>query len=92
MRYIINVMRVEINLSTVPPATELRDPDDLKSLKVVVRRADHAFIARDELLRLAGDRADDPAWRAEFEAMVGFAESQGWPGEDGSIRAHVATE
>jgi hypothetical protein len=85
-------VRLEIDLSKVPPATELRDPDDLKSLKVVVRQAGHAFIARDELLRLAGDRADDPAWRTEFEAMVSYAESQGWSAEDGSIRAHVATE
>ena len=83
-------MRLEIDLSTVPTTTELLDPDDLKSLKVVVRQADHAFIAREELLRLAGGRADDPVWRTEFNAMVDYAESKGWTDEDGAIRAHVA--
>jgi len=83
-------MRIQVDLGTVPPQTELLEPDDLKSLEVVVKQDGHAWISREELLRLAGERADDPAWRLQFDAMLTYAESQGWTGENGAIRAHIA--
>jgi hypothetical protein len=39
---------------------------------------------------MAEREEDDDAWRKGFEAMLGFARSQGWIAEDGDgIRAHV---
>ncbi|MBB4662170.1 hypothetical protein [Conexibacter arvalis] len=48
------------------------------------------FVAIDALLALAGERADDPAWRAGFDQMVAFARGHGWLDEAGTaVRAHV---
>ena len=80
---------VEVDLSTVPPGTTLQEPEDLKSFRLVVRSAEHASVAPEELLRLAGSRADAPDWRQQFEAMVEYARAEGWVREDGAIRAHV---
>jgi hypothetical protein len=50
---------------------------------------EHAWIATDAVVALAGDAADD-AWHAGFEAMVDYARSKGFLAEDGSaIRGHL---
>jgi hypothetical protein len=82
-------MQIEIDLSAVPPAMTLLDSDDFGTLKVVVRPAEHALVAPDELVRLAGARACDPEWRERFDRMIAFAEEHGWSRPDGAIRAHV---
>jgi hypothetical protein len=82
-------MWIEIDLATVPPGVALRDPDDLQSLKVVVRGAEHAYVSADTLRALAGERAADPDWAQQFTAMVDYATSKGWVGDDGALRAHV---
>lgn len=82
-------MRIEIDLTTVPPGVALSEPDDFKGFAVIVARADHASISIAELERLAGDRADDEAWQAELGKMLAYADSKGWIGPDGSIKAHV---
>lgn len=87
-------MYIEVDLSTVPPTTRLRDPDDFRGFKVVVRGTDGDAFATPEALRtLAGDRADDPAWSASLADMLGYAASKGWIREsDGAVQAHVETE
>lgn len=48
------------------------------------------FVTVDALLRLAGPRAEDPAWREGFDAMVAYARGHGWLDDAGTaIRAHV---
>ncbi len=83
-------MYIEIDLATVPPTTTLREADDFKAFKVVVRGGGDSFVTPDALRALAGDRADDPAWREQLDGMLGYAASKGWIREqDGAIQAHV---
>ena len=63
-------MYVEIDLSVVPPATVLGEPDDFTSFKVVVREAEHARVPVESLERLAGERAGDPEWRRGLRKML----------------------
>jgi len=86
-------MYIEVDLSTVPPTTSLREPDDFRGFEVVVRGiGGDAFVPPDALRALAGDRADDPAWAAQLADMLGYAASKGWIREsDGAIQAHVET-
>ena len=50
----------------------------------------HAFIEVDAVRRLAGDRASDAAWNADFEKMLAYAGSKGWMDPAGTaIQAHV---
>ena len=49
----------------------------------------HVLLRCDALHRLAGALADDPSWQAGFEAMLAYAERQGWTTPDRSaVRAH----
>jgi hypothetical protein len=82
-------MYVEIDLTTVPPALALREADDFNGFKVVAGRPEHAYVTRDALRSLAGDRADDPAWQEQLEGMLAYASSKGWVRDDGAVRAHV---
>lgn len=82
-------MRIELDLNTMPPTATLHDRDDFERFEVVAEKADHVFVPVDELRRLAGERAEDAEWQRQLEGMVAYAESKGWVGEDGSIRAHV---
>jgi len=48
------------------------------------------FIAVDAVRRLAGARADDPAWSEGFGKMLAYAGSKGWMDPSGTaIQAHV---
>lgn len=87
-------MQIEIDLSTIPPTTALREPDDFGRFEVMLRGVDgYAFVTPDVLHVLAGARAEDPRWRARFEGMLGYAATKGWVREsDGAIRAHIETE
>ena len=50
----------------------------------------HAYIDVDAVRRLAGERAGDPAWNADFEKMLAYAGSKGWMDDSGTaIQAHV---
>jgi hypothetical protein len=50
----------------------------------------HAWVDREALADLAGERAADPAWREGLSAMVDYARAEGFLSEDESaIRAHV---
>lgn len=86
-------MYIEVDVSTVPPTTRLRDADDFRGFEVVVRGVDgDAFVPPAALRALAGDRAEDPAWTAQLADMLGYAASKGWIREsDGAIQAHVET-
>jgi hypothetical protein len=81
-------MYIEIDLAVVPPTAVLRDPDDFKSFKVVVRPAEHSRVSVESLEQLAGDRAGDAEWRRGLEQMVQYAEQHGWVDERG-VRAHI---
>ena len=98
-------MRIEIAPTGTGTAIALRDPDDFKSFSVLVRgedparealaslgRAsddDHVYVDPQVLRRLAGERAEDPRWRASLEGMIGFAAEHGWVDAAGFVRAHV---
>ena len=82
-------MYIEIDLTTVPPGVTLRDADDFKGFKVVAGRPEHAFVDPAALRSLAGEKAEDPAWREQLEGMLAYASSKGWVREDGAVRAHV---
>ena len=81
-------MYLEIDLSVVPPATVLREPDDFTSFKVVVKEAEHARVPVESLQRLAGERAGDPDWRRGLGKMLEYAEEHGWV-DDAGVRAHI---
>lgn len=82
-------MYIEVDLSTVPPALELREPHDLTSFSVRVRSATHAWTTPETIRSLAGDLAAQAEWNERFEKMVAFARQRGWIGDDDSIRAHI---
>jgi hypothetical protein len=83
---------IEIDLTTVPPTTTLREPDDFGAFKVVVLQADDVHVEPATLRALAGARADDPEWTGRLDGMMGYAASKGWIREgDGAIQAHVET-
>jgi hypothetical protein len=82
-------MRIEFDLTQVPPAVTLHDPEDFTSLKVVAAQPEHAFVGPGVLEALAGEHATDPEWRAGLAAMLRYADEHGWVREDGSVRAHV---
>ncbi|MFL5846911.1 MAG: hypothetical protein ACJ762_19685 [Solirubrobacteraceae bacterium] len=82
-------MIVEVDLAAVPPTTVLREPDDFTSFKVVVRAGDAAWVPRDALLALAGDRAAESEWTDQLGAMLEYAATRGWIDEHGSVKAHI---
>ena len=82
-------MYIDLDLSVVPPISSLRDADDFERFTVVANRPSHVFVRVEELRRLAGERDDDPEWQAKLAGMIAYAESKGWVGEDGTVRAHV---
>jgi hypothetical protein len=69
--------------------TELREPDDFGSLKVIASQPSHVWVTREELAGLAGDLAEDAAWRQRLQKMFEYAASHGWLSDDGAVRAHV---
>ena len=82
-------MRITIDMSSVPPAVELHDADDLTSLKIVSAQARRAYIAPGTLRELAGDAASDPEWEQRFQKMLEYAFANGWTRDDGAVRAHI---
>jgi hypothetical protein len=81
-------MYIEIDLSTLPPASVLHDPDDFTSFKIVVRDVDHTRVPVESLKELAGDRASDPDWQRGLEKMLEYAQQHGWLDQTG-VRAHI---
>jgi hypothetical protein len=79
-------MYVEIDIGTVPPRTTLREADEFQSFKVVVRTGTYVYVDQD-WLRAA--RTGDADWGARLDEMLAYAESKGWMGSDGRVRAHV---
>ena len=81
-------MYLHIDPTEVPPAVEVREPDDFTAFKVVVEVPEHAWVAPDVLTALAG-RGDDDAWRQNLAGMLAYAASKGWCDDAGRVRAHV---
>ncbi len=81
-------MYLHIDPTEVPPAVEVREPDDFTAFKVVVEVPEHAWIVPDVLTALAG-RGDDDAWRQNLAGMLAYAASKGWCDDAGRVRAHV---
>ncbi len=82
-------MWIEIDVTVMPPRTELHDPDDFRGFEVRLRRSEHVFVPVDEITTLAGPRAAEPAWQEQLDVMLAYAESKGWRRRDGAVRAHV---
>jgi hypothetical protein len=49
----------------------------------------HVWIEADRVVSLAGERGEDPDWRARFARMVEYARTKDWVDSAGRIRAHV---
>ncbi|MFN8164241.1 MAG: hypothetical protein U0R26_10545 [Solirubrobacterales bacterium] len=49
----------------------------------------YAWLRQEDVKRLAGDRAADPAWTESFEGLVGYARSHDWVNARGELRAHT---
>ena len=81
-------MYLHVDTGHVPPTVELRDPDDLTSLKAVVSVPPHVWLDPTDLAELAG-RSDDEAWRSRLTRMLAYAGTKGWLDESGRVRAHV---
>jgi hypothetical protein len=82
-------MEIHVDLSQVPPSIELREPEDFKRFSVSCASVQDSYVSRAVLEDLAGERAADPDWRRQLEAMLAYAGSKGWLREDGAIQAHV---
>ncbi|KAB7756373.1 hypothetical protein [Mycolicibacterium mucogenicum] len=81
-------MYLHVDPTQVPPAVEVREPDDFTAFKVVIEVPEHAWIAPDGLTELAG-RGDDDEWRQNLAGMLAYAAGKGWCDEAGRVRAHV---
>ena len=82
-------MYLELDLALVPPAIELREPDDFTAFKILVKPVDEAGVPLAVLRALAGKRAEDAEWQGNLERMLTYAAERGWIQDDGAIRAHV---
>jgi hypothetical protein len=95
-------MYLDVSLTDTPPPPVLRDVDDFRAFKVVIhgdgRLAEaiegigrvagrDAYLDIDAVKRLAGEKASDPAWLQQFDAMVEYARSKGWV-DGAALRAH----
>jgi hypothetical protein len=85
---VVSAVWIDVDCSIIPPVLELREPDDFKDFKIVVRGVD-GLVPRHVLEGLADGRASDPAWRDEFEKMLAYAKAKGWLTADGAIQGHV---
>ncbi|GAB2848455.1 hypothetical protein GCM10022221_54770 [Actinocorallia aurea] len=83
-------MYLTVDLSSVPPAVELHEPDDFAAFSVRIAQATHAFVTPDTLRALAGDLAASPEWNDGLAAMLAHASKNGWLDGSGAIRAHLA--
>lgn len=81
-------MLIEIDLTAVPPRIEMRAAHDVQTLKVTVNQPDHAFIERQELIRLAGAAAEEAGWVDALDSSLAKAAEHGWVVND-SVRAHL---
>ena len=77
------------DLSTLPATAQLLEPGDFSAFKLRLRVASEIWIQPEELLRLAGSRAEDPDWHRQMDGMISYARSRGWVRQDGAILAHV---
>ena len=84
-------MRIELDLTQFPANVRLLEAGDFSRFHVVAR-GDHTFVPIDRLQALAGELADDPAWKSQLAGMVEYARSKGWVNDAGAIRAHIETE
>jgi hypothetical protein len=82
-------MHIEVDLSAVPPALNLRESEDFGMFKLVVRDADHVWVDVDQIKALAGEQGRDPAWLQQFDGMVAYARDHGYLDDEGRMRGHV---
>lgn len=82
-------MRIQVDLSIVPPEVTLIDPENFKEFSVDVKSADHAWVEQSTLESLAGQLAQEPDWQQGLKGMLKYAASQGWVASNGAIRAHI---
>jgi len=85
-------VRIELDLTTVPPGLALMDIENFKDLRVTARRVGDAFVSRQTLEELAGNRAADPEWSRQLDAMIAYADSKNWVRQDGAVQVHFAWE
>ena len=89
-----------INIPESGPPT-LEDCDNFKAFKIVTG-ADAPAASFAEIGRLDGEhvwvntvwlkangRAEDAAWLAGLDKMLGYAKGAGWLDDSGAVRAHI---
>ncbi|WP_342661437.1 hypothetical protein Rruber_05206 (plasmid) [Rhodococcus ruber] len=83
-------MRIDLDLSTLPPTFYVADADDCTALSLRVLPVKHSYVPA-EVLRALADAAEvGPGWGDRFSAMLVYADSRGWVRpEDGAVRVHV---
>ncbi len=81
-------MYLHIDPTQVPPVVQVREPDDFTAFKLVLEVPEHAWIAPDVLIELAG-RGGDDEWKQNLAGMLAYAASKGWCDDAGRLRAHV---
>jgi hypothetical protein len=90
---------VNLRVDLAAPSVRLEQPDEFRSLKVVVAGEgdlpgvlapygtlageEHTHLRIDGLRELAGERAADPEWQRRFAAMIDYAGACGWVDADG---------
>ena len=83
-------MYLHIDPTQVQPVVQVREPDDFTAFKLVLEVPEHAWIAPDVLIELAG-RGGDDEWKQNLAGMLAYAAGKGWCDEDGRVRAHIET-
>ncbi|MBA2517261.1 MAG: hypothetical protein H0V22_08115 [Solirubrobacterales bacterium] len=82
-------MFIEVDLSVVPPSLALRDSEDFKMFKVVVKDAEHVWVDIDRIKALAGERGQDSDWLKGLEGMIAYAGQHDYIDDQGRMRGHV---
>jgi len=82
-------MFIEVDLSVVPPTLALRESDDFKMFKVVVRDAEHVWVEIDQIKALAREQGADPEWVKGLEGMIAYAGQHEYLDDEGRMRGHV---
>lgn len=85
-------MFIDVDLTVVPPAVALRESDDFKMFKLVVRDADHVWVDIDQIKALAGERGEDPEWLKGLDGMIAYAGQNDYIDDQGRMRGHVERE
>jgi len=82
-------MKIQVDLSVIPPEVVLVDEKNFKEFAVNVRSAEHTWVDPNSIKKLAGDLAQESEWQRNFEDMLEYASNKDWVNSEGAVRAHI---